>query len=82
MIRSGPWQLWVGLAIIIAAVATPIIVGTIILRIYRHYKPLKPSELTGLAAIGTEEKDGFFKTLVIGCVVCAPIYAFLYLTYG
>lgn len=76
--RNIPWEAWAGIIILIVAALIPIIVGKLIVKLFRHFRPIEQQERTGLSALGTEEEDGFFKTTFIGWAVCIPAYWVLY----
>ncbi len=74
-----PWEAWALLAIIICIAAVPPLVGFLVVKIYRIFKPIEQVEEISLATIGLQEEDGFFKKFFIGWVICGPLFYSLYL---
>lgn len=62
------------LLLLIVLTLIPIVVGSVFFKIYRHIKPFKVDNLQGLASVGTHPKDGFFKVLIVGWLLCSPVY--------
>ena len=62
------------IAVIILLTLLPILVGWLIIKVYRRISPIQDEELTGLASVGAPERDGFFKIAILGWVVCSPVY--------
>ncbi len=78
---AGSWEAWTALLFLIAVTVVPVLVGIGVVKLYRHFKPIQQPQLTGLAAVGTESKDGFFKKVLIGWLVCGPVYFAIYTFY-
>lgn len=69
---------WAYTALVIAAILLPIAVGVMITKLYRVFHPIQKNQLQGLAAVGHSERDGFFKMVFIGWLICLPIYIVIY----
>lgn len=79
----GSWEAWASLLVWILIALFPILVGFVIFKLYRHFRPIiKQEELTGLAAVGTQNQNGFFIKVFVGWLICGPIYYVLYTIYG
>lgn len=65
-------------AMAIAAVALPAAVGFGVVTLYRRFRPIEKEEVVSLATLGNNKKDGFFTFLVVGWVICGPIFYWLY----
>lgn len=77
MRKSSPEAL-LAITTIILLTVIPILVGWVLVKVYRVFRPFPKQELSGLASIGVQEKDSFFKFVLVGWIVCGPIYYWAY----
>ena len=56
----------------------PLLVGWLMVKAYRLFRPINEEELTGLASIGAPERDGFIKIVVVGWAICGPTYYWVF----
>jgi len=64
--------------LIIIAVTLPVLVGLALVKIYRYFVPLDESDSMGIDDIIETNTDSFFKVLIVGWLVCAPFYYWVY----
>lgn len=81
MRRTSP-EAWMFVLFVIAIIVLPIVVGMMLVKVYRQFKPLEEpkANTNAIAAMHSVNHDGFFKILFIGWVVCGPIFYFIYAT--
>ncbi len=81
MRRAGDasWEIWVMILAIIVMAILPAIVGLLVFKVFRHFKPLEEPDYTGVISIAHHTKDGFFKAYLVGALICAPM---IYIGYG
>jgi len=77
-----PLELWSVLLAMVCLAALPIVLGTIFFKILRVFKPLEENPEASLTTLGYEEKDGFFKILLVGWLIFVPLvivgYVFIF----
>ena len=76
--RKATPEAWLTIVFIIAFTVIPILIGWLAVKIYRIRRPFPKQEHLGLASIGQPTGDGFFKVLLVGWIICGPIYYWLY----
>ncbi|TQV72134.1 hypothetical protein FLL45_18105 [Aliikangiella marina] len=64
--------------LIIIAVTLPVAVGLGLVKAYRHFFPIEQTDSVGIDDIIEPNTDSFFKVLIIGWIVCAPFYYWVY----
>ncbi|WP_086932676.1 hypothetical protein [Agarilytica rhodophyticola] len=69
-----PWEAWALVPAVIGVVAIPIIIGHFILELYYKIRPAQENEKVSLSTLGDNNKSDFFKKLLIGWLICAPIF--------
>ena len=77
--NGAPLEAWMFLIMLVCLAILPITVGIIVTKVYRSFHPIQRNQRGGLAAVGTEERDGFFKMAFIGWLACVPLYVVGYL---
>lgn len=78
MIAKAPWELWAILLSIILIAGLPIIVGIIAIKAFRVVRPADEVVEKRIGTVGNSNKDGFFKVLLVGWLVCGPLYYIVY----
>lgn len=78
MRKTAP-EAWMLLLMIVAAVLLPVILGTLLLKVYRKFNPLPELSADAInLAMVANQKDGFFKVLLVGAIASSPIYYYCY----
>lgn len=79
MRKTSP-DAWVFVLFVVAVIAIPIIVGMLLVKGYRKFKPFEEPQASAnaIAAIDNVKHDSFFKVLIVGWLVCGPIFYFIY----
>ena len=80
MRRASP-EAWLFVGFIICLVVLPVVAGLIVLKVYRKYKPIEVQETNSIAVLHQKTHDSFFTVLVVGWLICSPIFYWLYLWY-
>ena len=80
MRRTDP-DAWLFVFFVVAVVVLPIVVGFFILKIYRAIKPIEISESASSFAKLEKQGDSFFKVLILGWVLCGPVFYYIFSTY-
>ena len=81
MRKTSP-EAWMFVLSVIAVVVLPIIVGILVVRLYRKFKPIEiPKTAVPSFATIAEHQDGFFKILAVGWAICGPVFYLIYTTY-
>lgn len=82
MRRTTP-DVWMFVLFVIAIIAIPIIVGMLLIKAYRKFRPLEQAEPSSnaVAAIHHVNHDGFFKVMLAGWLVCGPLFYVIYLNF-
>lgn len=75
---DAPWEIWAIIIGVISIVAIPIIVGTVVVRIYRVISPIEPPNEESAAILDDSGRDGFFKILLVGWIICGVACYILY----
>ncbi|AZZ98549.1 hypothetical protein [Pseudoalteromonas sp. R3] len=77
--RNTVPEAWYLVLLVVTVVVVPFIVGLLIMKIYRYFKPFEQADQDsiGLAHL-TENRDGFFKIFFVGLVVCLPAFYLIY----
>jgi hypothetical protein len=78
LIAEAPWELWAILLSIILFAGLPIIVGVIAIKLFRLFRPIEQVEERRIGTVGSSNKDGFFKILLVGWLICGPVYYIVY----
>lgn len=65
-------------AMVIGPVVLPAAVGYGVVSLYRRLRPIEKEEMVSLATLGNNKKDGFFTFLIVGWVICGPLFYGLY----
>lgn len=76
-IDNVPWEMLAGLAAIMGLILVPILIGMLIVKLYRSIKPLSNKEDSILLG-GYEKKDGFLTVYFCGLIPCMAVIVFLY----
>ena len=74
-----PLEMWHLLSAAVMMTVIPIMVGMAVVKTYRKFVPIEPPKTTGLASISEHKGDSFMKMLLIGWLICGPIFYGIYL---
>jgi hypothetical protein len=80
MRRTTP-EAWMFVLFVIAIVVIPIVVGIMLVKLYRKFRPLEEFKGNTMAAIHNINRDGFFKIIIVGWAVCGPVFYIVYSVY-
>jgi uncharacterized membrane protein YqiK len=80
MRRTTP-EAWMFVLLVIAIVVIPIVVGILLIKLYRKFRPLEEFKGNTLAATDNMNRDGFFKIIFVGWAVCGPVFYIVYSVY-
>lgn len=79
MKRTSP-EAWMFVGFIIGIVLIPALVGFLVIKLYRIRNPIKVVETNTLAALHQKTHDSFFSILLVGWVICGPMFYWVYST--
>jgi hypothetical protein len=76
-------EAWMFVFFVVAIIVLPIIIGFMLVKLYRKFKPLEQAKAStnAVAAMHNINHDGFFKILVFGWLICGPIFYLIYTTF-
>ena len=77
-LADAPWELWAILLSIVGIAAVPIMVGWLVFKLFRTFKPIEVSTERRIGDFGESNRDGFFRILFVGWLICAPVFYWLY----
>lgn len=80
MRKTSP-EAWMFVLFVVAIIVIPIFVGIALVKLYRKFRPMEQFEGNAMAAAYNNNHDGFFKILIVGWLVCGPIFYLVYSVY-
>ncbi|WP_417699097.1 hypothetical protein [Pseudoalteromonas lipolytica] len=72
-------EAWLFLLLVVLAIVMPFIIGLVVVKTYRRFKPIEQADTDSVSIMSSiESKDSFFKILFVGFFVSSPIFYGLY----